>query len=138
MFTDKDLRNLIVPLFIEQFLLMFVGIADTFVVSVSSEADVSGGLRVLSVDHHAVPAVPRRLRCGGGAVPQYRENRRDHERFHCRQRHQCGRQLCGRIHPAFYFKKLNKITLVLINNIFNGLAYPFAGSLGNGLRRRAM
>ncbi len=24
--------------------------------------------------------------------------------------------------------------LVLINNIFNGLAYPFAGSLGNGLR----
>lgn len=68
----------------------------------------------------------------------------------------------------FYFRKLNKITLVLsilwnafifgitpliigfsaispkakslviwlvlINNIFNGLAYPFAGPLGNGLR----
>lgn len=42
MFTNKDLRNLIVPLFVEQFLLMFVGIADTFVVSFSSEADVSG------------------------------------------------------------------------------------------------
>ncbi len=42
MFSDKDLRNLIFPLFIEQFLLMFVGIADTFVVSFSSEADVSG------------------------------------------------------------------------------------------------
>ena len=42
MFTNKDLRKLIVPLFIEQFLLMFVGIADTFVVSFSSEADVSG------------------------------------------------------------------------------------------------
>lgn len=42
MFSNKDLRNLIVPLFIEQFLLMFVGIADTFVVSFSSEADVSG------------------------------------------------------------------------------------------------
>ncbi len=26
------------------------------------------------------------------------------------------------------------IWLVLINNIFNGLAYPFAGLLGNGLR----
>ena len=26
------------------------------------------------------------------------------------------------------------IWLVLINNIFNGLAYPFAGSLGSGLR----
>ncbi len=42
MFTNKDLRNLIVPLFVEQFLLMFVGIADTFVVSFSCEADVSG------------------------------------------------------------------------------------------------
>ena len=42
MFTNKDLRNLIIPLFIEQFLLMFVGIADTFVVSFFSEADVSG------------------------------------------------------------------------------------------------
>lgn len=41
-FSNKDLRKLIVPLFIEQFLLMFVGIADTFVVSFSSEADVSG------------------------------------------------------------------------------------------------
>lgn len=42
MFTNKDLKNLIVPLFVEQFLLMFVGIADTFVVSFSGEADVSG------------------------------------------------------------------------------------------------
>ncbi len=42
LFSNKDLRNLIFPLFIEQFLLMFVGIADTFVVSFSSEADVSG------------------------------------------------------------------------------------------------
>lgn len=33
---------MIFPLFVEQFLLMFVGIADTFVVSFSSEADVSG------------------------------------------------------------------------------------------------
>lgn len=42
MFTNKDLRNLIIPLFVEQFLLMLVGIADTFVVSFSGEADVSG------------------------------------------------------------------------------------------------
>ena len=42
MFTNKDLRNLIFPLFVEQFLLMFVGIADTFVVSFASETDVSG------------------------------------------------------------------------------------------------
>lgn len=42
MFSDRDLRNLIFPLFVEQFLLMLVGIADTFVVSFASEADVSG------------------------------------------------------------------------------------------------
>ena len=42
LFTNRDLKNLILPLFVEQFLLMFVGIADTFVVSFSSEADVSG------------------------------------------------------------------------------------------------
>lgn len=42
MFSNKDLRDLIIPLFVEQFLLMLVGIADTFVVSFSSEADVSG------------------------------------------------------------------------------------------------
>ena len=42
MFSDRDLKHLILPLFVEQFLLMFVGIADTFVVSFASEADVSG------------------------------------------------------------------------------------------------
>ena len=42
MFSNRDLKNLIVPIFVEQFLLMLVGIADTFVVSFSSEADVSG------------------------------------------------------------------------------------------------
>lgn len=41
-FTDRDLRQLIVPLFIEQFLLALVGIVDTFVVSYAGEADVSG------------------------------------------------------------------------------------------------
>lgn len=33
MFTNKDLKNLIVPLFLEQLLVMLVGIADTFIVS---------------------------------------------------------------------------------------------------------
>ena len=42
LFDNRSLAKLIFPLFIEQFLLMFVGIADTFTVSFSSEADVSG------------------------------------------------------------------------------------------------
>lgn len=41
-FSNKDLRNLILPVFVEQFLLMLVGIADTVVVSFASEAAVSG------------------------------------------------------------------------------------------------
>lgn len=40
MFTNKDLRKLILPLFAEQFLLMFVGIANTFTAGFSREADV--------------------------------------------------------------------------------------------------
>ncbi len=42
MFTNKDLKNMIVPLFFEQLLVMLVGIIDTFVVSYSGEAAVSG------------------------------------------------------------------------------------------------
>ena len=42
LFTNRDLRNLIIPLFVEQFLVMLVGIADTFFVSFASEASVSG------------------------------------------------------------------------------------------------
>ena len=51
MFSNRDLRNLIIPLFVEQFLLMLVGIADTFVVSFSSEADVSGVSLVTSLQY---------------------------------------------------------------------------------------
>lgn len=42
MFTNKDLKNMIVPLFFEQLLVMLVGIVDTFVVSFVGEAAVSG------------------------------------------------------------------------------------------------
>lgn len=41
-FSGKDLRNMIVPLFLEQLLAMLVGIADTLVVSYAGEAAVSG------------------------------------------------------------------------------------------------
>jgi putative MATE family efflux protein len=42
MFSDRDIRDLIIPVFVEQFLLMLVGIADTVVVSFASESAVSG------------------------------------------------------------------------------------------------
>lgn len=42
MFTNADLKKLIIPLFLEQLLLALVGIADVFVVGFVSEAAVSG------------------------------------------------------------------------------------------------
>lgn len=41
-FTNKQLKNMILPLLAEQFMLMLVGLADTFVVSFAGEAAVSG------------------------------------------------------------------------------------------------
>lgn len=41
-FTNKDLKNLIIPLFFEQLLVMLVGIVDTFIVSYVGESAVSG------------------------------------------------------------------------------------------------
>lgn len=42
MFSNQDLKKMIIPLFFEQLLVMLVGIADTFVVSFVGEAAVSG------------------------------------------------------------------------------------------------
>lgn len=42
MFTDKNLRELIIPVFVEQFLLMLVGMSDTMIVSFASQDAVSG------------------------------------------------------------------------------------------------
>ena len=42
MFSNRDLKNMIVPLFFEQLLVMLVGIMDTFIVSYAGEAAVSG------------------------------------------------------------------------------------------------
>lgn len=41
-FSNQDLRAMIVPLFLEQLLVMLVGVADTLVVSYAGEASVSG------------------------------------------------------------------------------------------------
>lgn len=42
LFSNKDLKAMIVPLFMEQFLVMLVGLADTFIVSYVGEEAVSG------------------------------------------------------------------------------------------------
>lgn len=44
LFTDREIKEMIVPLFLEQLLVMLVGMADTLVVSYVGEAAVSGAL----------------------------------------------------------------------------------------------
>lgn len=75
MFTNKDLKNLILPLFVEQFLLMFVGIADTFVVSFSSEADVSGVSLVTSFNTVLIFLFTALSSGGAVVISQYIGNR---------------------------------------------------------------
>ena len=41
-FTNRQLRAMIVPLFLEQLLAMLVGLADTLVISYAGETAVSG------------------------------------------------------------------------------------------------
>ena len=42
LFSNEELKRMIVPLFLEQLLVMFVGLADTLVISYAGEAAVSG------------------------------------------------------------------------------------------------
>lgn len=42
MFSNRDLKKMIVPLFLEQLLVLLVGIIDTFMISSAGEAAVSG------------------------------------------------------------------------------------------------
>lgn len=42
LFSNRALKDMIIPLFLEQLLVMLVGLADTLVVSYAGEAAVSG------------------------------------------------------------------------------------------------
>ena len=68
LFTDREIKEMIVPLFLEQLLVMLVGMADTLVVSYVGEAAVSGalsnGLRVAGdVKFTMYVSIFPRLRC---------------------------------------------------------------------------
>lgn len=77
MFTNKDLRKLILPLFVEQFLLMFVGIADTFTVSFSSDADVSGVSLVTSFNTVLIFLFTALASGGAVIISQYIGNKKE-------------------------------------------------------------
>lgn len=66
MFSGSQLRRLIVPLLIEQFLVMLVGMADTIMVSAAGEAAISG-VSIVNDFNNLIIAVLTAV-AGGGAV----------------------------------------------------------------------
>jgi len=77
-FSNKQLKDMILPLFFEQLLVMFVGLADTFVVSYAGEAAVSGVSLVNSFNNIFIMLFT--ALCSGGAVvvSQYIGRKEEH------------------------------------------------------------
>jgi len=77
MFSNKDLKNLIVPLFLEQLLMALVGIADVFVIGFVGEAAVSGVSLVNSFNTIFINIYNTCFRWCGSDQPVYRKERRE-------------------------------------------------------------
>lgn len=78
MFSNKELKKLILPLFMEQLLLMLVGIVDTFVISYTGEAAVSGVSLVNSFNTIFIYLFTA-LASGGAVIISQYVGRRDSE-----------------------------------------------------------
>lgn len=82
MFSNKDLKNLIVPLFLEQLLMALVGIADVFVSGFVGEAAVSGVSLVNSFNTMFINLFTTLASDGAVVISQYigrKEERIDYE-----------------------------------------------------------
>mgnify|MGYP004447608011 FL=1 len=78
MFDNKALKRLIIPLFLEQFLVMLVGLADTFIISYAGEAAVSGVSLVNSFNTIFIMLFSA-LASGGAVVISQYLGRKDHD-----------------------------------------------------------
>lgn len=72
LFSNQTLKRMIFPLFMEQLLLMFVGLADTYVVSFVGEAAVSGVSLVNSFNTIFIFLFTALASGGAVVVSQYR------------------------------------------------------------------
>lgn len=71
MFTNKALKNLIIPLVIEQVLVMLVGMVDTMMVSHAGEAAISGVALVDMIDYLIITLFVALATGGAVVVSQY-------------------------------------------------------------------
>lgn len=78
MFTNRDLKNLIIPLLIEQLLVLLVGIADTLMVSYAGEAAISGVSLVNQINTFFI-MVFTAMAAGGAVVASQYIGKKDQE-----------------------------------------------------------
>ena len=78
MFSEQDLRRLIIPLVIEQFLALFIGMADTVMVSTVSESAVSAISLVDSINVLLIQLLSA-MATGGAVVAAQYLGRRDNQ-----------------------------------------------------------
>lgn len=124
MFSNKDLRNLIVPFFLEQLLMALVGMADVFVVGLLGEAAVSGVSRINAFNMIFMNLFTA-LAAGGAVVISQYIGRKDNRR--------AGEAVSQLLLAAVLFSVAISV-VVLLHNLFSALAFPFADPLGKGLR----
>ena len=79
MFSNKDLRKLIIPLVIEQLLAVTIGMADTVMVSSCGEAAVSGISLVDSINFLLITLFSS-LATGGAVIASQYLGHRDREK----------------------------------------------------------
>lgn len=77
MFTNKQLKNLIIPLILEQILVMSVGMIDTVMVSYVGEAAISGVALVDMIDYLVITILTAAATGGAVIVSQYLGSKND-------------------------------------------------------------
>ena len=78
LFTNRDLRKLIIPLVIEQILAVFVGLADTIMIAAAGEAAVSG-VSLVDTVNVLVINIFSALATGGAVVAGHCLGQKDNE-----------------------------------------------------------
>lgn len=79
MFSNKDLRNLVLPLVIEQILSMLVGIVDTVMISYAGEAAISG-VALVDMVNNLVITIMSALATGGAVIVSQYLGSKDREK----------------------------------------------------------